>query len=228
MRNDWPWRGLAICLIAAMVFYCRALMDLATQRMGTWPSCLAGLALLAIVYQFVLQSAWKRASQPTNDPWAAERSDLNSQTQLLYVLGVIGLYFVTIYFALATLLFPAYMGVNIVKIGAGLAIADRCIRVARRRTVAPYQAPKTVLDQAGSQSAASIEQVSPDAPMKPPSPDQMTRDALIVIGLAATTVTGLCLVLVLKTGKIDYQEIAVAGAIPVVIVLGWTILRRMK
>jgi hypothetical protein len=228
MRNDWPWRGLAICLTAAVIFYCRALMGLAIQRMGTWPSCLAGLALLAITYQFVLQAAWKRVSQPADDPWAAEPSDLNSQTQLLYVLGVIGLYFVTIYFALATLLFPAYMGVNIVKIGAGLALADRCIRVARRRTVAASRAPETVLDQTGSQSAASMDQVSPDAPMKPPSPDRMTRDALITIGVAATTVICLCLVLVLQTGKIDYREIAMAGAIPVVIVLGWTILRRMK
>jgi hypothetical protein len=128
LRNDWPWRGLAICLTVAMFFYCRALMGFAIQRMSTWSSSLAGLALLTIAYQFFLQAAWKKASRPTNDPWTAEPSAVNSQTKLLYVLSVIGLYLIAIYFALATLLFPAYMDRNIVKIGAGLVMADQCIR----------------------------------------------------------------------------------------------------
>ncbi len=199
-------------------------MGFAIQRMSTWSSCLAGLALLTIAYQFVLQASWKRASQPANDPWIAEQSAVNSQTKLLYVLGVIGLYLIAIYCALATLLFPAYMDRNIVKIGVGLVMADQCIRVARRRTV--VQA--TSLDQTGSMGTTSMGLISPDAVAPPPSPDQMTRDAMVVIGLAVVAVACLSLVLVIQPGKVDYQEVAAAGAVPVVAVLGWAILRKMK
>jgi hypothetical protein len=208
MRKTWPWYCLAIGWLGGVLLFGRALMGARGLRIGTLAAWILAFELLFIGLQFVLQARWKRE-------WDRNRGFSSDGARFYYVLGLIQLFCALIYLDIATFGF-LFDRETLASVTFGIAVAHGLFKTARK--LAPIPDDIQVDDRKIADS-----ELPHQATM-----DEMTRVAIIVMGLGVAFTIALCLYLTDGAYDVSSSRTPWWLGIPTLIALALTLFKRLK
>lgn len=181
MLSQWPWQVASILMFGAMTVYGFGLAGIVPVRVSGTPEHIAvALSLAAFVYEYVIDSHWKREWRSSNCSSSAVPKAVSERGRLFYVLGISQLYVVVV--GLVTAIYSSIVNFEcITALLFGMAVAHGLLKGARR--LAPI--PDSVQTDAKKMAELGLKPMATEA--------EMTRTGVIAIGAGVFLTLVLCL-----------------------------------
>lgn len=215
MRKAWPWQWLILCWLVGIVLFVRALVGVRGYRIGALRACILAAELLFIGLQFVLQANWKREWDRNLDRQGIPSVMPSEGARFFYILGLIQLCCAVIYLDVATYGF-LFNGESFATLTFGIAVAHGLLKASRRLAPIPDEIQHDAQKMAdlGLQSRAT--------------PDEMTKVAIIVIGLGVAFTIMLTLYLTYGSYDISSNRLPWWLGIPTLIAIALSMYKKIK
>lgn len=209
----WPWHSLAVCWLVGIALYVRAIVGVRGYKISTTAECLLAAELLFIGLQIVLHAKWKRE-------WDQNRTTSTSippsaGARFYYVLGLLQLWCALGYLDITTfgLLFDAE---TFAAVTFGVAVAHGLLRSSR--TLAPI--PDEIQHDARQMAELGFEARASD--------DEVTKVAIVVVGLGIATTLILCLYISYGSYDIASTRMPWWLGVPTIIIIALALRKKFR